>query len=87
MTYNTRKKVLWIGVREKVKLTKKEHRLLISLANNQITTYREIMKYLDIERPSLPRIKNNLERKTKFELRIQVVRGRGYILENEIYFE
>lgn len=87
MTYNTRKKILYIGVHEKVKLNKSEHRLLICLSNEEATSYRDMEKYIDVEYTSLNSVRKRLTRKTKNELHIKVIRGYGFILENEIYFE
>lgn len=85
MTYDTKNKVLHYGVYDEVKLTNLEHKFLICLSGGKTTTYREIKQYLNAGY-DIRRLKNNLEVKTGFELKIKRIYGIGYRLENEIYF-
>lgn len=85
MTYNIKNRVLQVGVYEKVKLSKKEHKLLICLSSRNIATYEEMTEYLKVSKTNLMVLKLRLLRKTK--LKIKVISRVGYRLEDEIYFE
>ena len=87
MTYDTKRRILHTGVKEKVKLSRTEHFLLICLSSGNVATYKEITKYLRIKQTSLNSLRMRLNRKTKNQLKIKSIRGVGYILESEIYFE
>lgn len=87
MTYNTKEKILQIGVYEKVKLTHKEHKLLICLSSNNTAKYEDILKELAISMNDLRRLKQRLMIDTKCELKIRTVKSTGYRLMSEIYFE
>lgn len=87
MTYDTRNRILQIGVHEEVKLTNLEHKFLICLSSGDVVSYEEMTKYLKCGKGSLSILKARLERKTKFELQIKVCFGRGYEIINDIYFK
>ncbi len=86
MTYDTRNRILQIGVHEEVELTNLEHKLLICLSSGETMSYPEIKQYLKIDY-NLSRLRRNLEVKTGFELKIKNVYKSGYRLESEIYFK
>ena len=87
MTYNTKNKILQIGVYERVKLTYREHKLLICLSDNNVTKYEDIERELGISMNDLRRLKQRLLEDTKHQIDIRTVSGIGYKLKNEIYFE
>lgn len=92
MTYDTKNKVLYTGVREKINITGIEHKILICLSSGDLRKYEEISQY--IYETSDKYTKKNisihvsiLRNKTKKQLKITAVRGRGFRLDNEIYFK
>lgn len=85
MTYDTKNRILHYGVYDEVRLSKLEHKFLICLSSGKTTLYQEIKQYLNVGY-DLSRMKNNLENKTGFELRIKKIHGIGFRLENEIRF-
>lgn len=88
MTYDTKERILHLGVYEKVHLTKREHEFLIALSSGEMTEYEEIEKYLKINcNVVLRNIKKRLIKKTKYQLKIQTLCMFGYRLKNEIYFK
>lgn len=87
MTYNTKERILQIGVYEKVKLTYKEHKLLICLSSNNTAKYEDVLKELAISMNDLRRLKQRLIIDTKRELIIMTVKNSGYRLLSEVYFE
>lgn len=87
MTYDTKNKVLQIGVYEKVKLSYREDKLLICLSSNNMMKYEDIQKELSISMNELRRLKQRLLEDTKQQLEIKTVSGVGYRLVSEIYFE
>ena len=92
MTYDTRNRILHICDYRKVDLTNLEHKLLICLSSGNMVTYEEILKYIygwnDIyAKRALCVIVSNLTKKTKGLLKILAIRGRGFILKSEVYFE
>lgn len=87
MTYNTKERILKIGVYESVKLTYKEHKLLICLSSNNTAKYEDILKELAISINDLRRLKQRLMIDTKRELKIRTVKGAGYQLMSEVYFK
>lgn len=87
MTYNTRERILQIGVYEKVKLTHKEHKLLICLSSNNVARYEDILQELSITMNDLRRLKQRLLNDTKYQLNIQTVKEKGYRLMSEVYFK
>ena len=87
MTYNLKEKTLHTGVREKFKLNQNEHFLLICLSSGDIATYNEMSEYLYLSEKRLHALRLRLIEKTKNNLKIKIVRGIGFILENEIYFK
>lgn len=88
MTYDTKERILHLGVHEKVHLTNNEHKFLITLSSGEMTEYKEIKKYLKVNCVDVLRsIKKRLVKKTKHQLKIQTLCKYGYRLENEIYFK
>ncbi len=87
MTYDTKNKILQIGVYEKVKLSYREDRLLICLSNNNIAKYEDILKELGMSMNELRRLKQRFLEDTRYQVKIKTVSGVGYKLEDEIYFE
>ena len=87
MTYDTKNKILQIGVYEKVKLSYREDRLLICLSNNNIAKYEDILKELGMSMNELRRLKQRLLEDTRHQVKIKTVSGVGYKLEDEIYFK
>lgn len=87
MTYNTKSKILQIGKFEKVKLTHREHKLLICLSNSNIARYEDILRDLGISMNDLRRLKKRLLDDTGHQVEIKTLTGVGYKLISEIYFE
>ena len=87
MTYDTKNRILQIGVREKVKLTYREDKLLICLSSNNMMKYEDIQKELGISINNLRQLKRRLLKNTKHQLEIKTISKTGYRLVNEIYFE
>lgn len=87
MTYDTKNRILQIGVYEKVKLSYREDKLLICLSSNNMMKYEDIQKELSISMNELRRLKQRLLEDTKQQLEIKTVSGVGYRLVSEIYFE
>lgn len=85
MTYDKENKTLQTGVYEKVKLTHREHELLIYLLINSTAKYEDVLKELGISINNLRRLKQRLVKDTKISIR--TITGVGYRLENEIYFK
>lgn len=83
MTYDTKSKILHTGVYEKVKLTKLEHKLLICLSSGNLATYEEMTRYLHTSVSGILKLRSRLAYK---QLNVNVVRGLGFRIDNEIYF-
>ena len=87
MTYDTKERILHIGVYKKVKLTELQHKLLICLSLGNATDYEEIEKYLEVSKEALSALKIRLMQKTNYELKIKTINCTGYRLDNELFFE
>ncbi len=87
MVYDTKNRILQIGVYEKVKLSYREDKLLVCLSSNEVERYEDILKELGISMNELRRLKKRLLEDTKYELEIKTVSGVGYRLVSEVYFE
>lgn len=84
MTYDTKDKILHIGVYEKVKLTNLENKLLICLSSGNVATYEDMTKYLKVSKCKLKQLKGRIMRKG---LRVETARGVGFKLADEVYFK
>lgn len=92
MMYDTKNRVLHICDYRKVDLTNLEHMLMLGLSSGNMVTYEEILKYMygwnDIyAKRTLHVIVSNLTKKTEGFLRILVIRGRGLLMETEMYYK
>lgn len=92
MTYDTKRRILHTGVREKVELSQIEHKILICLSSGNAVTHEEISKYLygvydEYTKKLVRQFIHFIRFKTKNQLKVKTIIGVGYILESEIYFE
>lgn len=92
MTYDTKRRILHTGVYKKIELTTMENKLLICLSSGNVRTYKEISKYVYgfCSKHTIEAVRAHvsiLKRKSERRLNIKVIRGIGYRLESEIYFE
>lgn len=92
MTYDIKNRILYMGVKEKVKLSKNQSKILICLSSGNATTYEEICKYLystydKYTKKIVVKHIHFIRFKTKNQLKVKTIIGVGYILESEIYFE
>ena len=89
MIYDTKNRLL-LNDKSEISLTNLQHRFLLLLSNNTIITYEEIARCMydtDIFYVK-GTIKSFLKRfKQKTHLNITTIKGRGLILEDEIYFQ
>lgn len=81
IVYETKNKTLW----KNTKLTVKENQLLIALSSNKFISNEELKRILEIRQENLRTLVCRLRNKT--DLNIKNIAGRGYKLEDEIYFE
>jgi DNA-binding winged helix-turn-helix (wHTH) protein len=89
MIYETKNHWL-INNGKKIKLTNKEHKMLVALAGEILVTYEELAEriyYCEYQyvAGAIRNIKRNLMKKTN--INIETLRGRGFILETKILFE
>ncbi len=89
--YDTKNKVLQLGVFEKVKLTDIEDKILICLSSGNVRNHEEISKYVyqrydEHSDNTIRTHMSKLRRKTNHDLKIKTVQGSGYRLMSEIYF-
>ena len=87
MTYDTKNRILQIGVYEKIKLSYREDKLFICLSSNEMERYEDILKELGISINNLRQLKRRLLKDTKHQLEIKTISKMGYKLVNEVYFE
>lgn len=88
MTYDTRKRILYIRDDKEMRLSKLEHKLLICLSSGNVATFDEIQKSLMLKDTSYVRVLIlRLIEKVEYYLTIRTVTGVGYRLDSEIYFK
>lgn len=88
MTYDTGKRILYIGNVKRMKLSKMEHKLLICLSSGNVATFDEIQGSLMLKDSSYVRVLIlRLIEKVEYYLTIRTVTGVGYRLDSEIYFK
>ena len=75
---------------KRIELTNLEHKMLIILSNETITTYSELAKSLynteinKYVKSAICVLKSRLQKKTK--IKIKSIRNTGYVLKTKIYF-
>lgn len=85
--YDTKNRILHLSKSEEVKLSKKEHELLICLSNGNLVQYDEIYKMMNTSKAAFNPLKTRFLDKVDCFLNIKTIRNVGLILEDEIYFE
>ncbi len=88
MTYDTGKRILYVRADTGIKLSKLEHKLLICLSSENLTSFDEIQKRLELKDANYVRVLIfRLIEKTEYYLTIRTIAGAGYRLDTEIYFK
>ena len=92
MVYETRNHWFIKDDGEKIEITNLEHKTLIILARKfkKLVTYEELAKSLydtEVKYVMNPIRANKRRLKEKTGLKIRTEKGKGYILETEIYFK
>ena len=84
MVYNTKTKTLHID-NTKVKLTKKQHLLMIALSGGTAVDYESLIQYT--KSVNIHTLKRKLCKRAGDMLKIKTIAGYGLILESEIFYK
>lgn len=89
---NKTRKIINVENKNEYHLTDLEADLLLLLSDNKYHSYEDIANYIykhyneKLVR-NISMLKHRLEKHTKFNLKVKLIRNRGYILEQEILIE